>query len=191
MGVCHLVLRTKPFRAWFPPSIINYSSWCESGKSLREFVPFCRNLLTNVKKATRTMTTSWLCPVCGEGGKTLFHFFRDCRKSFGIWNCVKICNPIFFFNFSIWKDQLIGNLTQKSIDLRNPPGRFSLEPPLIRSGGTRMRGFSFINYFLPKLRSLKYRIVWTGLLHVTTWDLSFTSLLTSLLRKSVLVESPL
>lgn len=78
------------------------------------------NVLTNMERKRRMMTPSSVCPNCNEEDETLFHCFRDCRKSLSLWYNFKARKQNNFFREENWINWLGINLQQGNNEEEEP-----------------------------------------------------------------------
>lgn len=71
------------------------------------------SLMTNMERKRRKMTTDSICPICNEANETLFHCFRDCRKSFSLWMSFKVRNLSQFYSNQDWRNWIESNLFKR------------------------------------------------------------------------------
>lgn len=76
--------------------------------------------LTNAERQRRRMSASNLCLNCYDHEESLFHCFRDCRKSISVWLNLNIRNQEKFFWQQNWKNWLEENLKRCKNDTNSP-----------------------------------------------------------------------
>lgn len=70
-------------------------------------------LMTNAERQRRMMTSCNICPNCNLHEETLFHCFRDCRKSLSVWYSLGVKNQNSFFSEQNWKNWIEDNLRKQ------------------------------------------------------------------------------